>query len=188
MPRFPIDWRHLYEMSVAGRQVFSETKNVCVWVKSNGGMGSLYRSQDELVFVLKNGIEPHRNNIQLGPFGRYRTNVWEYAGVNSFSRSTEEGNVLEFHPTTKPVALVGDAIMDCSRRGGIVLDPFVGGGTTIIAAEPTGRICYEIELDPSYIDRSVRRWQRFTGKTAIQAASGLSFAELEEEATREPKQ
>jgi hypothetical protein len=106
-----IDWRHLYEMSVAGRQVFSETKNVCVWVKSNGGMGSLYRSQHELIFVFKNGTEPHRNNVQLGQFGRYRTNVCEYAGANSFSRSTEEGNVLEFHPTTKPVALVGDAII-----------------------------------------------------------------------------
>jgi DNA modification methylase len=159
------DWRHLYEMSIAGKQVFSEVKNVCVWVKSNGGMGSLYRSQHEPIFVFKNGTEPHRNNVQLGQFGRYRINVWQYAGANSFSRSTEEGNVLEFHPTTKPAALVGDALMDCSRRGEIVLDPFVGGGTTIVAAERTGRICYGVELDPAYVDTSVRRWQRLTGKT-----------------------
>lgn len=182
------DWRHLYEMSVAGRQVFSELKNVCVWVKSNGGMGSLYRSRHELIFVFKNGSEPHRNNIQLGQFGRYRTNVWEYAGANSFSRSTEEGNLLKLHPTTKPAALVSDALMDCSRRSDIVLDPFLGSGTTVVAAERTGRICYGIELDPVYVDTSVRRWQRFTGKKAIHARSGRSFAELEEEAADEPKQ
>ena len=178
------DWRHLYEMSVAGKQAFSELKSVCVWVKSNGGMGSLYHDRHELIFVFRNGSEPHRNNIQLGQFGRHRTNVWEYAGPSSFSRCTEEGNPLEFHSTAKPVALVGDALMDCSRRRDIVLDPFLGSGTTVIAAERTGRTCYGIELDPVYVDTSVRRWQRFTGKTAVHASSGRSFAALEEEAAR----
>jgi DNA modification methylase len=145
-----MDWRHTQELLTAGKQAYSEMKNLCIWVKDNGGMGSLYRSQHELVFVFKNGKESHRNNVQLGQYGRYRTNVWNYPGVNSFSRSTEEGNLLEFHPTVKPVALVADAIMDCTTRGDIVLDPFLGSGTTVIAAERTGRVCYGIELDPVY--------------------------------------
>ena len=149
-------------------------------------MGSLYRSQHELVWVFKSGREGHRNNVQLGQFGRYRTNVWNYPGVNSFSRSTEEGNLLELHPTVKPVALVADAIMDCSARGDIVLDPFLGSGTTAIAAERTGRVCYGIELDPIYVDTIVRRWQRFTGMTATHAVSGRRFNEVEEEANDEP--
>jgi DNA modification methylase len=119
--------------------------------------------------------------VQLGQYGRYRTNVWNYPGANSFSRKTEEGNLLELHPTVKPVALVGDAIMDCSSRGEIVLDPFLGSGTTLIAAERTGRICYGIELDPPYVDTIVRRWQKFTGLSATNAASGRSFNELEKE-------
>jgi DNA modification methylase len=118
--------------------------------------------------------------VQLGQFGRYRTNVWNYPGVNSFSRSTEEGNLLELHPTVKPVALVADAIMDCSARCDIVLDPFLGSGTTVIAAERTGRICYGMEIDPLYVDTIVRRWQRFTGLSATHAVSGKSFDELEE--------
>lgn len=180
-----MDWRHLGELLTAGKEAYDEFKNLCVWTKPNAGMGSMYRSQHELVFVFKNGRESHRNNIQLGQFGRYRTNVWHYPGANSFSRSTEEGNLLELHPTVKPVALVADAIMDCSARGDIVLDPFVGSGTTVIAAERTGRICYGIELDPEYVDVIIRRWQTFTGLSAKHAGSGRTFNELEKEASDE---
>lgn len=179
-----MDWRHIGEIQQAGKQVYSELKNVCVWVKDNGGMGSLYRSQHELVFVFKSGQNKHRNNVQLGQYGRYRTNIWNYPGVNSFSRATSEGDLLSFHPTVKPVALVADAIMDCSARGDIVLDPFMGSGTTVIAAERTGRVCYGIELDPIYVDTIVRRWQSFTGLVATHAVSGRSFAELEQEAAQ----
>jgi DNA modification methylase len=177
-----MDWRHLGELLTAGKEAYDEFKNLCVWTKPNGGMGSMYRSQHELVFVFKSGRESHRNNIQLGQFGRYRTNVWHYPGANSFSRSTEEGNLLELHPTVKPVALVADAIMDCSARGDIVLDPFLGSGTTVIAAERTGRICYGIELDPEYVDVIVRRWQVFTGLSAKHTSSRRTFSELESEA------
>ena len=177
-----MDWRHLGELLTAGKEAYNELKNVCVWTKANGGMGSMYRSQHELVFVFKYGQSPHRNNVRLGQFGRNRSNVWHYAGANSFSRSTEEGNLLELHPTVKPVALVADAIMDVSARGDIVLDPFLGSGTTLIAAERTGRVCYGIELDSVYVDTIIRRWQKFTGLTAVHAESGQSFDELEREA------
>ena len=135
-----MDWRHMNEILTAGKSVYKELKALCIWNKGIGGMGSLYRSQHELIFVFKKGEVSHRNNIQLGQFGRYRTNVWDYPGINSFTRQTEEGNLLALHPTVKPVALVADAIMDCSARGDIVLDPFLGSGTTVIAAERTGRI------------------------------------------------
>jgi DNA modification methylase len=180
-----MDWGHAGEILTAGKQAYTELKNVIVWVKDNGGMGSLYRSQHELIFLFKNGKECHRNNVQLGQFGRYRTNVWNYPGANSFSRNTEEGNLLELHPTVKPVALVADAIMDVSARGDIVLDSFLGSGTTIIACERTGRTCYGIELDPLYVDTIIRRWQKFTGLSATQAASGRSFDELEKEVADE---
>jgi hypothetical protein len=184
-----MDWRHMGELLIAGRQAYNELKNVCVWAKDNAGMGSLYRSQHEMVFVFKRGKESHRNNVQLGQYGRYRSNVWRYPGVNSFSRSTEEGNLLALHPTVKPVALVADAIMDCSGRGSdVVLDAFLGSGTTIIAAERTGRVCYGVEIDPAYVDTIVRRWQAFTGQSAVQALSGRTFAELEEEAGHVDKQ
>jgi len=183
-----MDWRHMQEILAAGKQAYAELMNLCIWSKGCGGMGSFYRGAHELIFLFKNGKDSHQNNIQLGQYGRYRTNVWNYPGVNSFSRSTEEGNLLELHPTVKPAALVADAIMDCSGRGDIVLDPFVGSGTTVIAAERTGRICYGIELDPVYVDTIVGRWQRFTGKTAIHASSGRNFAELEKEVAHEPKQ
>jgi DNA modification methylase len=178
-----MDWKHMSEILEAGRKVYSELKALCVWTKDNGGMGSLYRSQHELVFVFKNGKDSHRNNVQLGQYGRYRTNVWSYPGVNSFARTTEEGNLLELHPTVKPVALVADAIMDCSSRNDIILDSFLGSGTTIIAAERTGRVCHGIEIDAGYVDTAIRRWQTFTGKTATHSISGRSFAELEQEAT-----
>jgi len=177
-----MDWRHISEILAAGNHIYSELKNVCIWVKDNGGMGSLYRSQHELIFVFKNGKESHRNNVQLGQYGRYRTNVWQYPGVNSFSRSTDEGNLLELHPTVKPVALVADAIMDCTSRRDIVLDPFLGSGTTVIAAERTGRVCFGIELDAQYVDTIVRRWQAFTGLSATHGISGRTFVELEQEA------
>jgi len=145
-----MDWRHMGELIEAGRQVYDSLLNLCVWVKSNGGMGPFYRSQHELVFVFRNGKERHRNNIQLGRFGRNRTNVWEYAAPNSLSRQTDEGNLQALHPTVKPVALIADALLDCSARGDVVLDGFLGSGSTLIAAERTGRCCYGIELDPIY--------------------------------------
>jgi DNA modification methylase len=176
-----MDWRHMGELLAAGEAVYIELKNLCVWAKDNAGMGSFYRSQHELVFVFKSGTAGHQNNIQLGKFGRSRSNVWEYAGVNSFARATDEGNLLALHPTVKPVALVADAIMDCSSRGGLVLDPFLGSGTTVIAAEKTGRICYGLELDPKYVDTIVRRWQKFTGHRAIHAVTGKTFEDAEKE-------
>jgi DNA modification methylase len=182
-----MDWRHVGELLDAGQQVYDELKNICVWVKDNAGMGSFYRSQHEFIFVFKHGKTPHRNNIKLGQFGRYRTNVWKYPGANSFSRSTGEGNLLALHPTVKPVALVADAIMDASARGEIVLDPFLGSGTTLIAAERTGRICYGIEIDPQYVDTAVRRWQAFTGLEAKHGVSGRLFNELERKAIRDHK-
>jgi hypothetical protein len=154
-----MDWRHGEELLAAGRQTYGELKNLCVWVKHNAGMGSLYRSQHELVFVFKHGRQGHRNNVQLGRFGRNRSNVWSYPGANSFPRRGEEGNLLALHPTVKPVALIADAILDCSARGDIVLDAFLGSGTTVIAAERTGRRCYGIELDPGYADTIIRGWQ-----------------------------
>ena len=176
-----MDWRHVRELLSAGDVAYAELKNVCVWVKDNAGMGSLYRSQHEFIFVFKCGTGSHRNNIQLGRFGRSRTNVWQYPGVNSFARSTEEGNLLELHPTVKPVALVADAIMDCSARGDIVLDPFLGSGTKLLAAERTGRVCHGMELDPAYVDTIIRRWQRFTGKEAV-GQDGKAFTQREQEA------
>jgi DNA modification methylase len=177
-----MDWRHLEEMLAAGQSVYSELKNLCVWVKDNGGMGSLYRSRHELVLVFKHGRDGHRNNVRLGKYGRNRSNVWQYPGGNSFARSGEEGNLLALHPTVKPVALVGDAILDCSARGEIVLDSFLGSGTTVIAAERTGRRCYGLELDPGYLDTIIRRWQAVTGGKARHVVSGRDFDDLASEA------
>jgi DNA modification methylase len=176
-----MDWRHMGELLSAGREAYDELKNVCVWVKNNGGMGSFYRSRHELVFVFKHGHASHRNNVQLGQFGRNRTNVWEYPGIAAFGRSGEEGNLLATHPTVKPVALVADAIMDASARGEVILDAFLGSGTTVIAAERTGRRCYGLELDPVYVDTVVRRWQAYTGERARHAVTGRFFDELEAE-------
>jgi DNA modification methylase len=182
-----MDWRHMREILTAGKQVYTELKNLCIWSKGCGGMGSLYRSAHELVFIFKNGKDSHRNNVQLGQFGRYRTNVWNYPGANSFSRTTDEGNLLELHPTVKPVGLVADALMDCTARGDTVLDSFIGSGTTLIAAERTGRICNGIELDPKYVDTATRRWQAFTGLIAKHAVSGRTFNDLEGEVASEHK-
>ena len=177
-----MDWRHIEELLAAGHGVYSELKNLCVWVKDNAGMGSLYRSQHELVFVFKQGRDSHRNNVQRGQFGRNRSNVWRYPGANSFARCGEEGNLSALHPTVKPVAMVADAILDCSARGEVVLDAFLGSGTTVMAAERTGRRCYGLELDPAYVDKIVRRWQALTGGSARHAASSRSFDDLVREA------
>jgi DNA modification methylase len=176
-----MDWRHLVELLVAGKQVYGELKNLCVWAKDNAGMGSLYRSQHELVFVFKQRGQAHRNNVQLGQYGRNRSNLWLYPGANSFSRSSAEGNLLALHPTVKPVALVADAILDCTSRRDIVLDSFLGSGTTVIAAQRSGRRCYGLELDPLYVDTIVRRWQAFTHEDAHHESSGRSFKEIEGE-------
>jgi DNA modification methylase len=173
-----MDWRHMREILSAGHRVYDKLLNLCVWVKDNGGMGSLYRSAQELFFVFKHGRGAHQNNVQLGRFSRNRTNVWRYPGVNTASRSSEEGNLLALHPTVKPVALVADALLDCSARGDIVLDAFLGSGTTLLAAERTGRVCYGMEIEPHYVDVAIRRWQRITGEDAIHAASGRSFNDL----------
>jgi DNA modification methylase len=173
-----MDWRHFGELLAAGRQHYDEFLNLCVWVKDNGGMGSFYRSQHELVLVFRKGRN-HRNNIQLGQFGRNRTNVWRYPGIHSLSKEGSEGNLLELHPTVKPVAMVADAILDCTARGEIVLDAFLGSGTTLMAAERVGRICHGLEIDPLYVDVAIRRWQKFTGDSAVHAAMGKQFEELE---------
>jgi len=177
-----MDWRHVAELLAAGRDPYGELKNLCVWVKNNAGMGSFYRSQHELVFVFKHGRHGHRNNVQLGQFGRHRSNVWHYPGANSLSRRGEEGYLLALHPTVKPVAMVADAILDCSGRGDVVLDGFLGSGTTVIAAERTGRRCCGLELDPAYVDTIVRRWQALTGGSARHAVGGRSFDDLAREA------
>lgn len=173
-----MDWRHMSELLAAGRQIYDTLLNLCVWAKDNGGMGSFYRSRHELIFVFRNGKGQHRNNIQLGQYGRNRTNVWEYPGVNTLSKHTDEGNLLALHPTVKPVALVADALLDSSARGDIVLDSFLGSGTTLMAAERVGRVCYGIEIDSIYVDVAIRRWQRITGDRAIHAATGKSFDEI----------
>ena len=170
-----MDWAHAYEMLSAGHQVYTELKNICVWAKTNAGMGSFYRSQHELVFAWKHGTAPHINNFRLGETGRWRSNLWNYAGLNSFRRDRDEE--LEMHPTVKPVALVVDAIKDCSARGGIVLDAFGGSGTTLIAAHRTGRVARLLEIDPLYVDVIIRRWQRLTGEQARHVETGLNFDE-----------
>ncbi len=169
-----MDWRHIGELLAAGRAAYAELKNLCVWNKDNGGMGSFYRSKHELVFVFKNGTAPHINNFELGQNGRYRTNVWDYPGANSLK--AERMEELRMHPTVKPVALVADAIRDCSHRGGLVLDSFAGSGTTLMAAERTGREACVLELDPRYVDTIIQRWQAASGQDAVHADSGETFA------------
>lgn len=171
-----MDWRHIGEVIAAARDRYGDLKNLCVWSKTNGGMGSFYRSQHELVFVFKVGTAAHINNVELGKHGRYRTNVWTYAGANAFSATRDDD--LAMHPTVKPVALVADAILDCSNRKGVVLDAFAGSGTTLIAAQKTGRSGYGIELDPLYCDVILKRLAKVGKLTPRLAESGLSFAEV----------
>ena len=168
-----MDWRHITELLDAAKPIYQEQINLCVWNKTNGGMGSFYRSQHELIFVFKKGKAPHINNVQLGQNGRYRTNIWIYPGVNSFGSERDE--VLTLHPTVKPVQLIADAILDASKRGDIVLDGFLGSGSTILAAEQTGRIGYGIEIDPCYVDVTLNRWITLTGETPTLIADGRSF-------------
>jgi len=169
-----IDWRHVPELGAAAAPVYTRQLNLCVWVKTNAGMGSSYRSRHELVFVFKSGAGKPINNVNLGVTGRYRTNVWSYPGINALGHGRDE--LLALHPTVKPVALVADALRDASRRNGVVLDAFAGSGTTIIAAERTGRIARAIELDPRYVDVAVRRWEAFTGQAACHAETAATFA------------
>ncbi|BEU99361.1 DNA methyltransferase [Novosphingobium olei] len=174
-----MDWRHMGELLVAGRAVFTELKNLVVWNKTNGGMGAFYRSKHELIFVFKQGTAEHTNSFGLGETGRYRTNVWDYAGISSIGANRSEE--LAMHPTVKPVTLIADAIRDCSRRGEIVLDCFGGSGSTLIAAEKTGRSARLIEYDPLYCDTIVRRWEKLTGKRASLSVTGDSFEDVSEQ-------
>jgi DNA modification methylase len=185
-----MDWKHIYEIMVAGRATYTEFKQLCVWNKDNGGMGSFYRSKHELIFVFKNGTATHTNNFELGQHGRYRTNVWDYAGMGSFANQeqirTEDGRqvaggneLLKMHPTVKPVKLVADAILDCSLHSELILDLFGGSGTTLIACEETDRRCCMMELDPKYVDTIIRRWQKYTGEQAFLESTKQKFNEVE---------
>ncbi|WP_294390507.1 site-specific DNA-methyltransferase [uncultured Sphingomonas sp.] len=171
-----IDWRGLLAVLTVCQTLFSELKNIIVWNKRNAGMGTFYRSQHELVVVCKVGSGAHTNNFGLGERGRHRSNVWTYAGANSFGKSRDEE--LAMHPTVKPVAMIADALRDVSNRGELILDPFGGSGSTLIAAEKTGRCARLLEIDPIYCDVIIRRWQKQTGKTAI-LADGRCFEEVE---------
>lgn len=168
-----MDWRHMWEVLSAARGPYAELKNLCVWNKTNGGMGSLYRSKHELVFVFKNGTAPHVNNVELGANKRYRTNVWDYPGANSFGASRTED--LSLHPTVKPIALVADIILDASHRGAIVLDAFAGSGTTLLAAERTGRRGFALELEPHYVDTIVKRVSKALKVEAVLDGTGETF-------------
>jgi DNA modification methylase len=170
-----IDWRGLGAMLTAGEANGCDLINLCCWIKSHGGMGSFYRSMHELVLVFRNGKQPHLNMIMLGKYGRPRTNVWRHPGANGFPRKGEE-NALSWHPTVKPLALVADAILDCTKRNDIVLDPFIGSGTTILAAERTGRRGFGIEINPTYVDTTIARWEKMSGQPA-RTADGTTFAQ-----------
>ena len=166
-----MDWRHMDEVQKASEGVYAELKNLIVWVKDNGGMGTFYRSRHELIFAFKYGTAPHINTFELGQHGRYRTNVWQYRGVNTLK--TGRMDELQLHPTVKPVQMIADAIKDCSGRGDIVLDLFGGSGSTLIAAHKTGRRAYLSELDPVYCDRIIRRWEAYAKDDAELIACGL---------------
>jgi DNA modification methylase len=176
------DWRHIAELLAAGKPVYGDTINIAVWVKSNAGQGSFYRSQHELVGIFRVGQAPNLNNVELGRHGRSRSNVWHYAGVNSFRAGRMQE--LRSHPSAKPVALVADAIKDCTRRGDVVLDTFCGSGTTILAAERVGRHARGLEIQPRFVDVAIRRWQAFTRRDARHAESALSFDEIAAERSR----
>jgi DNA modification methylase len=177
-----MDWRHIEDLIAVGRALYGTMLNLVVWNKSNAGQGSFYRSQHELIGVFRVGQEAHRNNIELGRFGRNRSNVWNYPGVNCFGKGRLDA--LGDHPTVKPVALVADALLDCTARGDIVLDQFLGSGTTILAAEKVGRIGYGIEFEPKYVDVAIRRWQNSTKLEAILDGDGRTFGEIAVERAR----
>jgi DNA modification methylase len=170
-----MDWRHIFHLLAAG-QAYDELKNICIWNKQNGGMGSLYRSKHEMICVFKNGKDPHINNVELGKHGRYRTNVWDYAGQSSLHAKRDQE--LAMHPTPKSVEMIMDAILDCSNRDHLVLDPFGGSGSTLIAAEKTHRRARLMELEPQYVDVTIRRWERLTKQKATLAATGQTFDDI----------
>ena len=170
-----MDWRHILEIITASKFVYEKMLNLAVWCKQNGGMGSFYRSQHELVFIFQKGGFSHINNIELGKHGRYRTNVWNYAGVNSFGHNQKD---LRMHPTVKPVALIQDAILDASKRSDLILDAFLGSGSTLIAAEKSGRKCFGVEYEPLYIDTIIRRYHELTGIWAVHEQSGEDYQNL----------
>ena len=178
-----MDWRHMRELCEAGDTLGLELKNLVVWNKTNGGMGTFYRSKHELIFVFNHGDAEHVNNLGLGEGGRYRTNVWDYRGISSISAT--RGEELVMHPTVKPVALVADALRDCSRRGDIVLDPFAGSGTTLIAAHSVGRTARLIEFDPLHCDTILRRYRLYTGKEPVLVRTGQAFEAVEAECVGE---
>lgn len=179
-----MDWRHAFEMQTAARTNNLTQLNLCCWDKGTGGMGSLYRSQHELCFIFKHGRAPHTNMVELGKHGRYRSNIWKARGLSSFGRGRDQA--LSDHPTQKPVSLTADAIRDVTRRGDIILDPFLGSGTTLIAAHKVGRICYGIELSPAYCDTIIRRYEKLTGEQAIHMGTGLTFGELQRQRRAAP--
>ena len=170
------DWRHIADLIEVGTTVYAEMLNLVVWTKSTPGQGSFYRSQHELVGVFRIAGHRHLNNVELGKHGRTRSNVWHYPGANTFRKGRLDD--LKAHPTIKPVAMVCDALRDCTRRGDAVLDPFLGSGTTILAAERVGRHGYGLEIEPRYVDVAIRRWQAFTGRDALHVGSGAIFDEL----------
>lgn len=171
-----MDWRHMREMLEAIRNTGFEVINLCVWAKSNGGMGSFYRSRHELIFVFREPGTSHTNNIELGKHGRYRTNVWEYAGATG--GAADEADDFALHPTVKPIRLVADAILDATAAGATVFDPFLGSGTTLLAAERTKRRCVGIEIAPAYVDVAIHRWEAMTGRDAVHQTTGQAFAEV----------
>jgi DNA modification methylase len=171
-----MDWRHIAELIEASRAIYGDMLNLAVWIKSNAGQGSFLRSQHELIGIFRVGEGKHLNNIELGRHGRSRSNVWHYAGVNTFRAGRMDE--LAAHPTVKPLAMVVDALKDCTRRGDIVLDTFAGAGTTMLAAERVGRRAYSLELEPKYVDVAIRRWQAFTRSDALHADTGRTFEEM----------
>jgi DNA modification methylase len=174
-----MDWRHCHEITTAQRRAGFDLINLCIWAKTNGGMGSLYRSRHEMVFVFGERRQAHVNNVQLGRFGRYRTNVWEYPGANSFRKGRDQD--LADHPTVKNMEMIADAIRDVTNRGDIVLDPFVGSGTTVLAAERTGRRARAVEIDPAYVDVAIGRWSKLTDQQAVLVATGQTFNEVRDQ-------
>ncbi len=176
-----MDWIHTPELLAGAQQAYTEFMDLCIWVKEVARQGSPYRNQHELVFVFKSGKGAQHSNTRPGQFCRNRSNVWKYRSVNSCARSSDENNLSDPHSTIKPVELIADAILDCTAHGEVVLDAFSGSGTTVIAGERTGRVCYGIELNPHNVDTIVRRWQDFTGQNAIQESTGRTFNEIEEE-------
>jgi DNA modification methylase len=173
-----MDWRHIVDLIAVGRKLYGAMLNLVVWSKSNAGQGSFYRSQHELICVFRVDERPHRNNVELGRFGRNRSNVWNYAGVNTFGRGRMEA--LAVHPTVKPTALVADALLDCTARGDVVLDQFAGSGTIFLAAEKVGRVAYGLEIEPRYVDVAITRWQQLTKLEVTLEGDGRTFEEIKE--------